>query len=698
MAAQGTGSLSDLIPEELACLGINPDAIQAAFAAPPAANAPATENCLGVQAELAYPYANDWLLSMAKSADGTARLLYVNNNTDELWAHVPLSCTEWAPQTVLVSQVSHNLVEVDTVENKIATVINPFVGGSDYLITFEASADPLSGSWKQFYYNSTPLRISLAGSQEQENVVVSVQQYYVGLGYGHRVFHATNDGCSFADDECIASPPPDDSYAPYLVLASRTPDVSGTKVLMDIGNTFRQMTCPSADVPCSAGWQQSMSFNRGIYPIKLGAAGQGFEVFAHYQTLNIVVGSSIPYTWPLADSIWGVAVDEANFVYVAEAKDGNVKPGYIFMRHFDPVYGWGEVITATSAIDGSEIHLPQQAGWNMKVIRLGDGTCQVLHGSRTYLINCPEPPAQPNQPPQLNDLILSSPEDTPVSGQLTAIDDGGVVTFTVSTMPTNGSANLIQTDGLMATVTYTPALNFHGQDNFEVLVTDNEGLTATATVNITLTPVNDAPIAVDDFASTPYTDTVIVSVLENDSDVDGDNLNVEAVGQPTHGAVSTNGQQVAYTPEAGFVGQVVFNYTIGDGNGGTANADVNVTVTDGQQPINHLPVITTATFTVPVDKAVSSVIGQVNASDPDGDMLSFAITGGNDDGYFVINAATGQLSVAKALAVGTYPLTVEVTDGHGGSATAVVTIEVQEVVTDPPPEPAFKIFLPTVLK
>ena len=70
-----------------------------------------------------------------------------------------------------------------------------------------------------------------------------------------------------------------------------------------------------------------------------------------------------------------------------------------------------------------------------------------------------------------------------------------------------------------------------------------------------------------------------VSVLGNDTDVDGDGLSVTAVTQPTNGSVTFTAADVTYTPNADFNGADPLHYTIGDGNGGSATATVNMTVT-----------------------------------------------------------------------------------------------------------------------
>lgn len=88
---------------------------------------------------------------------------------------------------------------------------------------------------------------------------------------------------------------------------------------------------------------------------------------------------------------------------------------------------------------------------------------------------------------------------------------------------------------------------------------------------------NFPPIAQPDFATTTQEMTVVIPVLENDSDPDGDTLTVVDVGDPTDGTATTEGNQVAYTPELNFVGTDAFTYTVSDGNL-TDTTTVSVTV------------------------------------------------------------------------------------------------------------------------
>ncbi|RYX78190.1 tandem-95 repeat protein, partial [bacterium] len=97
-----------------------------------------------------------------------------------------------------------------------------------------------------------------------------------------------------------------------------------------------------------------------------------------------------------------------------------------------------------------------------------------------------------NSAPVVTAPAISTNEDTPVDGKITAADaDGDPLTFTTTTPPTNGTV-VLRPDG---TYTYTPNANFNGTDSFVVTVSDGKGGTTTVTVNVTVIPVNDVPVA-----------------------------------------------------------------------------------------------------------------------------------------------------------------------------------------------------------
>ena len=121
---------------------------------------------------------------------------------------------------------------------------------------------------------------------------------------------------------------------------------------------------------------------------------------------------------------------------------------------------------------------------------------------------------------------------------------------------------------------------------YTVVVTRSDG-TLSATQSFSWTVTNPPPVAVNDTATTAEDTPVLIPVLPNDSDPDGDPLTVISAAA-TVGTATVVGNQVQYVPPANFNGTATITYTISDGNGGTSTATITVTVT----PVNDAPVAT----------------------------------------------------------------------------------------------------------
>ena len=137
---------------------------------------------------------------------------------------------------------------------------------------------------------------------------------------------------------------------------------------------------------------------------------------------------------------------------------------------------------------------------------------------------------------------------------------------------------------------YTPAANFNGTDTFTYQANDGTDNSNVATVTITVSPVNDAPVAVDDSASTNEDTTLTVAapgVLGNDTDVDADPLTAALVTDVAHGtlALAADGSYT-YTPAANFNGTDSFTYKVNDGSVDSTVATVTITV----NAVNDAPV------------------------------------------------------------------------------------------------------------
>ncbi len=129
------------------------------------------------------------------------------------------------------------------------------------------------------------------------------------------------------------------------------------------------------------------------------------------------------------------------------------------------------------------------------------------------------------------------------------------------------------------TIRFVPEPNYSGPARFRYRISDQYENYGVATVFVTIRPVNDAPQAVDDNVVVEEDSSVTVEVLKNDSDVDGDALQVVEVGAAQHGNVTRNSDNtLTYTPREDFYGTDRFTYTISDRQEGRASATVFVAV------------------------------------------------------------------------------------------------------------------------
>ena len=188
-----------------------------------------------------------------------------------------------------------------------------------------------------------------------------------------------------------------------------------------------------------------------------------------------------------------------------------------------------------------------------------------------------------NDGPVANTDTDTTEEDTPVTVDLLANDtddDGDDLTVINATVPAEQGTLVDNGDG---TVTFTPAPNFNGEATITYEISDSNGGTDTSTHVINVTPVNDAPDAVNDADVTDFNTPVTVDLLANDTDVDGDDLTVIAATVPAEqGTLVDNGDgTVTFTPSLGYVGEATISYTIQDGEGLTDSAVHVITVAPG---------------------------------------------------------------------------------------------------------------------
>ncbi|EIV1736890.1 tandem-95 repeat protein, partial [Vibrio parahaemolyticus] len=240
-------------------------------------------------------------------------------------------------------------------------------------------------------------------------------------------------------------------------------------------------------------------------------------------------------------------------------------------------------------------------------------------------------------------------EDTPtiikVLGNDTFEGDDKVVSLDTNNGPANGTVS-VNPDG---SVTYTPNDNYHGEDTFTYIVTSG-GVSESAIVEVNVTPVNDAPVAKDDIATTQEDTAVTIDVLPNDSDVDGDKLSIQSATVPeAQGKVEIVDGKLVFTPAENFNGHAEITYTVTDGEL-TDEAKVTVTV----NPVNDAPTIKVDAVESITEDAVSTdtVVATLEVADTDTpeDQLTVSLEN-NSNGYFVLVGDEVKLTQAGVDAV-----------------------------------------------
>jgi large repetitive protein len=300
-----------------------------------------------------------------------------------------------------------------------------------------------------------------------------------------------------------------------------------------------------------------------------------------------------------------------------------------------------------------------------------------------------------DSPVAINDSIVTV-EDTLVNGDVlianpTTADsdvDSGSLTVAVVTPPANGILVLNPT----GTFTYTPNSNFNGTDTFTYKANDGSLDSNIATVTITVTAFNDAPVAVNDLLSVASNAVTNFGVLGNDTDVDGGPLTITHVNGSAYTpaanitlangmlnfTVATGVYNFVYIPDSGFVGIETFNYTINDGVGGVSTATVTLNVVSTNNP----PVAVDDTGSGNKNTSISGNV-LTNDSDPDLDSLTALLLTSTSNGMVSLLADGSFNYTPNTNYVGMDSFTYRVIDGRGGIATATVNLTIDPANSAP---------------
>ena len=226
-----------------------------------------------------------------------------------------------------------------------------------------------------------------------------------------------------------------------------------------------------------------------------------------------------------------------------------------------------------------------------------------------------------NDGPVANDDVFTVNEGSTtildLAGNDIDTDDGlDLTSITIVSGPTNGTIT-VNADG---TVDYTHDGSETVTDSFIYTIDDLSGVSSnTGIMSLTITPVNDAPIAAND-SLTATQDTALVinpasDLLGNDSDVEGNPLTITSFTQPANGTVVDNGDGTwTYTPNSNFYGNDSFTYTVDDGNGGAATATLNLSVIFQPNSSNNTIAKTQSSNDTTESTTINTVISDTQSS------------------------------------------------------------------------------------
>ncbi|MBL8788377.1 MAG: tandem-95 repeat protein, partial [Deltaproteobacteria bacterium] len=286
-----------------------------------------------------------------------------------------------------------------------------------------------------------------------------------------------------------------------------------------------------------------------------------------------------------------------------------------------------------------------------------------------------------NDPPTAQDDSISIEKDEVVQIDVLWNDydrDGDLIDLQgIVTPPARGLA-FVNPDG---TVTYQPPTGFVGVDTFTYRICDPQGACATAKVTVDVGSGNHTPVATDDEAETDEGQAVVIDVLDNDVDPDGDTLVVGQVEDPRHGSATINGDgTITYVPDPDFIGTELFSYSACDPTGACG---VGFVVVEVANIVNGSPVAVDDTISTPRDTALT-FDPTVNDIDPDGDDLKAASATNPEHGTSKVNADGTVTYTPDPGYVGPDAFYVTITDGQDGFDTSLVTVWVTPGPNHPP--------------
>lgn len=277
-----------------------------------------------------------------------------------------------------------------------------------------------------------------------------------------------------------------------------------------------------------------------------------------------------------------------------------------------------------------------------------------------------------NDKPVANNGTLTLAEDYTQTGTLGGSDiDGDPLTYSVASQGGKGTVTI--TNASTGAYTYAPSANVFGTDTFTFIANDGTSDSEAATVTVTITPVNDAPVANEATLNVTEDETAVGQLTG--SDLENDSLTYMLVSGPEKGNLLLNADgSFTYTPEMNITGSFPFTFRSNDGTASSATATATLVVGG----VNDKPVANAGTLDVTEDTPVN---GTLTGSDIDGDSLTYNVVAEPAKGTVAFtDAATGAYTYTpNANAFGSDTFTFKVNDGTVDSDAATITVTIAQV-------------------
>jgi Bacterial Ig domain len=221
-----------------------------------------------------------------------------------------------------------------------------------------------------------------------------------------------------------------------------------------------------------------------------------------------------------------------------------------------------------------------------------------------------------NTAPTASGAIYTTNEDVTLADSLSGSDnEGNLLAFTASTLPLHGTLTLL----LNGMFSYIPNTHYFWNDSFNFTVNDGTLSSASATINIVISSVPDAPVATGDSYSLNQDTTLFIPVMMNDSDIDSSTLTLTWYINPLHGTITVSGTGFDYTPTTGYIGSDSFTYKIADEAALVSNT---ATVTLNVVSTNVAPTANSGSFATNEDIILNAVL---SATDPENSTLMYIV-------------------------------------------------------------------------